>query len=69
MNINNKGGPCAYEQGPVTCVEGFCFRCEIPARGEMLHLLRRAMMQSKHEGGGYADPGPQTPLSEILEGK
>ncbi|KKN65512.1 hypothetical protein LCGC14_0481160 [marine sediment metagenome] len=65
---NNEGHPCVYEAGPVTCPEGLCFRCEIPARGEMLHLLRRTMMQSKREAGGYESPGPQTMLSEILEG-
>ncbi len=63
---NNKGAPCVYQAGPLFCDEGLCFRCEIPARGEMLHLLRRAMMQSKREAGGYDSPGPLTPLSEVM---
>ncbi len=66
--MDNKGGPCVYEAGPAHCDEGLCFRCEIPARGEMHHLLRRAMMQNKHDEGGYDSPRPLTPLSEILEG-
>ena len=64
---NNKGGTCVYEAGTVTCQEGLCFRCCIPERQEMLHLLQRALFQARYEDGAFDEPGPLTPISKAEE--